>query len=192
MKRSRARRTALVTLASAAIHAVLLALLAIGVPELGPEKTLEQPVVQVILEPPPREPPPPVEPTRPRKHPTSTPRPSAPAPVPPPNLHVAPTLPNGPAYETGGRSGDKGSLVRTLRGSVGCSYADFVGLTEAERDACQRRLRAALPDAGRLSGLTAEKQARFDHASACQEAWRIYRASAAAPMPRLRDCPPWE
>lgn len=96
-----------------------------------------------------------------------------------------------------------GDVIRALRGSVGCSRPDAVGLTDAEREACRRRFHAGLETAKPLSGLTAEKRARFDRTVRCRKDYQdqpippvTAPSNAAGGMtglgyiPRLRDCPP--
>jgi hypothetical protein len=212
MKRGRARRTVTVAVASALIHLLLISGLVIGVPRLGPPRTVDQPAIQVSLEPPPAQPPP--EPLKAEssraaraRSPSSVHR-ALPVPgLPPPSAVITapapqppPTTPAPPVGS--GEGAEMGNVVRALRGSVGCSDPDAVGLTPAEREACRKRFHAGLEDAKPLLGLTAEKRARFDHASRCQDTYRAYRAAqmpnshtpSNGPIPGLgyvpspRDC----
>ncbi len=190
MGRSRLRRTAAILVACIVVHVALLSILAIEATGSRSEPP-DQPAIQVTLEKPPT-PPPAKPPPKPRKPPPAHATATTPQPSPAPVVHQTPAIPpNAPVVDSGAASA-MGDLVRALRGSVGCDNPEAASLTAAEKEACRRRLHAGLENAKPLLGLTAEKRARFDHASACQEAWRIYRASPAAPMPRLRDCPPGE
>jgi len=191
MDRSKVRQTAAILAACIIVHVALLSVLAIEATGSRSAEPTDQPAIQVTLERPSA--PPPVQPKPPpRKPPPVATAAAAPQPSPAPVVHPAqPAQPSAPVVDSGAAAA-MGDLVRALRGSVGCSNPDAVGLSEAENEACRRRLHAGLENAKPLLSLTAEKRARFDHASQCQEAWRVYRASPAAPMPRLRDCRPGE
>jgi hypothetical protein len=91
--------------------------------------------------------------------------------------------------------------MRALRATVGCANPDAVGLSPAERAACRKSLRAALGEVKPMSGLTAEKRARFDRAVTCKEEYvdaQIPSGNSPSDgpirglghVPRLRDCPP--
>ena len=185
-------------LAACIIHAVLLAALAVGIPwtqNPGPA----EPVIHVTLERPlPQAPAPPKE----RRAPTKAP----PRQTPPPSAlaapHIAPA-PTGPAPEIdAGEKAAAGDVMRALRATVGCANPDAVGLSPAERAACHKALRASLGEVKPMSGLTAEKRARFDREVQCHEAFSapVPPAHAASngvipgmgDMPRMRDCPAWD
>ena len=184
MGRLRVNRTAAIIVASAALHLLLLSALAIEATRSGPRQTAEPPAIQVTLAPP-LQPPAERKPRAKTRKAASAPAPQRPASA----VQAAPPIAQSAPRVDAGEATTIGDVVRALRGSVGCSNPDAVDLTPAERDACRRRFHAGLEDAKPMLGLTAEKRARFDHASQCNEAWRIYRASPGAPMPRLRDCP---
>jgi hypothetical protein len=210
MGRSRARRTWSIIAASVLFHILFLTALILGVPWSGPGREAEQPPVEVTLE---RLPPPqPAQPAKP-KPPTKTPPKPSPAPAaapasPAPSLaiHAPPQVPpNAPGIDLGANS-EMDNVVRALRGSVGCSDPDAVGLTPEEREKCRKRLRAGMENAKPLSGLTAEKQQRFDRVARCHDE---YDPGAPIPpghtpsngaggmpglgyIPRARDCPPWQ
>jgi hypothetical protein len=177
MGRPRVRRTATIVAASAAIHGLVLSALAIEVTRPGPRQSPEQAAIQVTLERPPVEPQAATKPSPKRLETRPTPGVAPPrtTPTPPSAQALAPLAPTVDASEKAAM----GDLVRALRGSVGCSNPDAVGLTLAERDSCRRRLHAGLEDAKPLSGLMAEKQARLDHTARCQDTYRAYRAAAA-------------
>jgi hypothetical protein len=208
MGRARRQRTAVIAAASAVLHLVLLSALAIeatrpGAP-LAPEETaiqvtLERPLVPIL---PPETKPLPAP--RPASSLKPAPAPRLPAPVAAPPSPTAPHLAAAAATPSidAGASAALGDLTRALRGSVGCSNPDAVSLTPAEREACRRRIHAGLEDAKPLSGLTAEKRARFDQVVHCHDL-----QSAAVPMPSatsnaaggisglgyvpsVRECPP--
>lgn len=203
MKRSRARRTALVTLVSAAIHAVLLALLLIGVPWTPPAAP-PAPTIEVTLERP--SPPLAAAPRASRKVQPRSPRvarPQAPVvtaqPAPAPAVAVRTPPPGISASE----AGDLANIRRALRASAGCANPDAADLSPAERAACRKQLHAFVGEVPALSGVPAEKRARFDQAIRCAE-WRHQPIppghapsnGAAGGMPgmgdlaRVRDCPP--
>jgi hypothetical protein len=208
MSRARRKRPAAIAAASAVFHLVLLSALAIEATRPGAPASPEDTAIQVTLE----RPPAPIAPPEPKPlaapRPASTPKPAplprSPAPVAaPPSVAARPlaATPAAPASIDAGASAAMGNLTRALRGSVGCSNPDAVGLTPAERDACRRRLHAGLEDAKPLSGLTAEKRARFDQVVHCREVYQ----NAGVPMPgspsngpiaglgyvpSLRECPP--
>ena len=195
MGRSTGNRTAAIIAASAVVHLLLLSALAIEATRSGPSQTVEQPVIQVTLEPP--VPPAERKPlAKPRKA-ASAPAPRTPAPAPQTAQTAAPSAPRIDA----GEAAAMGDVVRALRGSVGCSNPDAVGLTPAERETCRRRFHAGLEEAKPLSGLTEEKRNRFDRAVRCRQLYqdaqvpnRLAPSSGPIPglgyFPRLRDCPP--
>jgi hypothetical protein len=177
MGRPRVRRTATIVAVSAAIHGLLLSALAIEVTRPGSHEGSEQAAIQVTLERPPVEPQAAAKPSPKRLETRPTPGVTPPprtTPTPPSAQAFAPLAPSVDASEKAAM----GNLVQALRGSVGCSNPDAVGLTQAERDACRHRLRAGLEDAKPLSGLKAEKQARLDHTARCQDTYRAYKAAA--------------
>jgi len=200
MGRSRFKRTAAILLACIAVHVALLSILAIEATRSGPSATIDPPVIQITLQRPQK--PPPVQ---------SRPPPAARKPSPVRNVAAAPslpatvqpTLPSPPSAPVidGGAAAAMGDLVRALRGSVGCSNPDAVGLSEPERQACRRRLHAQGENVKPLLGLTEEKQNRFERAVRCR---REYYDAPIPPgtsqsdgpipglghVPRLRDCPP--
>ena len=177
MGRPRAKRTATIVAVSAAIHGLLLSALAIEVTRPGPNQSPEQAAIQVTLERRTVEPKaaakPPPKRLENQRAPNLAPPPRI-TPTPSSEQALAPVAPSVDASEKAAM----GELVRALRGSVGCSNPDAVGLTQAERDACRRTLHAGLEDAKPLSGLTAEKQARLDHTARCQDTYRTYGAAA--------------
>jgi len=177
MGRSRARRTTAIVAVSAAIHVLLLSALAIEVTRPGPARTAEQTAVQVTLErlpkPPPKTKPSPAKSRQTQPAPSVTPRfvaaPQAIAPAQP----LAPAAPRVDA----GEAAAMGDVVRALRGSVGCAHPDAAGLSAAERAKCPRQFVSGGEGVKPLSGLTAEKRARFDQALHC------YHDYYAAPVP---------
>jgi hypothetical protein len=74
--------------------------------------------------------------------------------------------------------GPKADVRTALRqGAVGCTNPNAVGLTAAERAACDEKLGKGAKDAPFLGlGLAAEKQKAFDQIAAHKEACRQYRA----------------
>lgn len=201
MGRSRARRTAAILAACIAVHVALLSVLAIEATGSRSAEPPDQPAIQVTLERPPA--------PRPA-HPKPPPRPRArnaalaPQPSPAPVVHQAPPSiqPSAPAVDSGAAAA-MGDLVRALRGSVGCSDPDAVGLSEAEKAACRRRLHAQGENVQPMLGLTEEKRNRFDRAVRCRKDY--YDAPipqgnskhnepndlvGLGQTPRLRDCPP--
>jgi hypothetical protein len=200
MDRVKSRRTVAITLASTVIHILLISALVIGVPLSGPPRAPEQPVIQVTLEPPPAELEA-VRPKKPAKHSAAAAAPATPLAAAPRAAQMAPSLPSNPPAADAGASAAMNDLVHALRGSVGCSNPDAVGLTPSEREACRRRLHAGLEEAKPLSGLTAEKRARFDRAVKCHQDYEVaamppVHGESTGPIqglgyiPRLRDCPP--
>ena len=205
MGRSRLKRTAAILVACIAVHLVLLSVLAIEATGSRSAEPPDQPAIQVTLERPPPPPPPPVPPPPPKasKPPPVRNAPAAPLPAPAPAPAVRPPQPappSAPAVDSGAAAA-MGDLVRALRGSVGCSNPDAVGLTPAEKDACRRRLQAQGENVKPLSGLTAEKQNRFDRATRCRKEYYdapipqgTSQSDGPIPglghVPRLRDCPP--
>lgn len=181
--------------ASAAAHAVLLAVLALQRPWLAQpawEGGPPEPIIPVLILP--RTPPPTAgreTPTRPirlhRRPQPFAPSPVAPLPVPPmpkaataapaepkavPAFHPAP-LPEGP----------KGDLKSTLRQSfVGCANALAVGLNKAERDLCDEKLGKGAKDVDFAGlGLAADKQRTLDAAGAKKESDYRYKYGASTP-----------
>jgi hypothetical protein len=192
MPRPRRRRDAVAIVVSAGIHLVVLAVLAVQAPRLRiPVEPAGPPlaIIPVLLVPrlPPSaaavqpqplklhrrlrrfETPPPVAPLPAPLAPVS--RPAPPGPV---AVHPAP-LPEGP----------RADVRAALRASpVGCANADAVGLTRAERDACNEQLgkgakTAVFPGLGLARG----KQAAFDQAAQHKEACRAYRAAPDMTLP---------
>ena len=103
-------------------------------------------------------------PTRSRKPARNSPPPmarGAPAAVSPtpPQTIIAPLEPSVPPIPPG--------LSQALRRSLGCTRADYYGLTSSEREECQRRAAelARAGTAGPYYGLSPEKQAAFDAAA---------------------------
>ncbi|MDE2485840.1 MAG: hypothetical protein KGO51_00430 [Alphaproteobacteria bacterium] len=201
MRARRRGRTIGAVAISAALHAVILAALALYVPRLvipEGESGPPQPIIPVLLVP--RTPPahaggkpepvrlhrrpqpfaaPPAEPLTVR--PNRATKPPKPGPV---TLHPAP-LPEGP----------KADIRETLRISpVGCANPDAVQLTKAERAACDEQLGKGAPTAPFLGlGLDRAKQIALDHAAARQEADRRYRDAPALPAtdPMHGSPEPW-
>ena len=178
MGRPRTSRTAAIIAASAVIHMVLLAALAIEATRPRAPPAQEPPDIVVSLE---QFPKPPPAPKSPARMPQTAHAP-APARAPSPALavHAPPVAAPVPAEIGSGETAAMGDVVRALRGSVGCSNPDAANLNPAEREACRRRFHAGLETARPMLGLTAEKRARFDQVSRCQE---VYRAYKEAPMP---------
>ena len=81
--------------------------------------------------------------------------------------------------------GPKGEVRTALRASpVGCANPDAVGLTRAEREACNEQFgKGAKTAAFPGLGLSREKQAAFDQAAAHKEACRAYRAAPGMTLP---------
>ena len=171
MGQPRAGRTIAIGVASAAIHICLLSALAIEVTRPSPIGSPEPAAIQVTLERLPEPAPTPEQKTlaTPRKAmpgpgARQAAREAAPAPI------VAPTsTPAAPEVDASEKAA-MGSLVRALRGSVGCSNPDAVSLTPAEREACQRQLHAGLEEAKPISGIGPKQQAIFD-AGAKRDTW---------------------
>lgn len=203
MDRAKVRRTTAIAAVSILFNLVLLLGLTVGVPWSDRARSLDQPdVVVSLLHPPPPAPKPaasnkPVE--RPRQ---SSLAPHSPAPIPLPNPPPAINLPPNPPVDAGAQAA-MGNLVKALRGSVGCSHPDAANLTEAEREACRRRLHAEGENVKPLLGLTEEKRNRFERAGRCRREY--YDAPVPqgnskhnepndlvglGQTPRLRDCPP--
>lgn len=115
------------------------------------------------------------------------PKPST-APLPLPPLHSAPAAPTpspGVVGEPAGArlSADGRALLSEAlrRGGVGCPQAERAGLSARERAACDERLGAGAKAAAYLGqGLDAGKQKTLDLAAARKEAYRKYRD---APIP---------
>jgi hypothetical protein len=210
MGRTKARRISAIIAVSALVHIVFLAALILGVPWSGRMREAEQPPVEVTLERLPL-PTPPEQPAKPKpltKEPKPTPTKAQPqaAPAPPLALHAPPVqLPqNVPGVDLGA-NGDMDNAVRALRGSVGCSDPDAVGLTPQERAKCRERMRQGLENAKPILGLTAEKRQRFDRAVKCHDDYNPgdpippghtpSNGAGGMPglgyIPRARDCPPW-
>jgi hypothetical protein len=199
IRRWKTHRTAAV-LAACAIHAVLLATLAMGIP-WTPKVEPPAPALELTLQPPPPETPPPPTPRNGRRKPSpaqSPPTRSARLPAlsaPPP---AAINLPPGPA--AGGD--DAGNIRRTLRATVGCARPDAIGLSKAERVACRQQVRALLGEVPALSGIPAAKRAGYERAAECTAARDApippghAESNGAAGIPglgdqsRMRDCPP--
>ena len=190
MGRSRVSRTIAIGAASAAIHVFLLSALAIEVARPSLTRPPEPTAIQVTLERLPEPAPEPKTTARPRK---AAPGPrqavleATPAPIAP--QAATPVAPQVDA----GATAAMGNLVRALRGSVGCSNPDAVGLTPTERDACRHRLHAGLEDAKTLSGVSPRQQAIFD-AGAKRDTWWQQPFLAETPTkgcrPRVTERPP--
>lgn len=202
MDRAKVRRTAAIATLSALFNLLLLLGLTVGVPWSMRSPSLEQPdVVLSLLHPPPPPAPKPPSPNKPAERPRQPGMtPHAPALVPPPTAPAPISLPQNPPADT---QAAMGYVVKALRGSVGCSHPDAANLTEAEREACRRRLRSEGENIKPLLGLTEEKRNRFERAGRCRKEY--YDAPmpqgnskhnepndlvGLGQAPRLRDCPP--
>jgi hypothetical protein len=182
MPAGRGRRIAAVA-ASAAIHALVLAALALHVPTLimPPEPSAPpQPIIPILLMP--RSPLAAAErqsPIRLHRRPQRFAAPPiAPLPVPP--LETGKTARAGPVFVLHPAplpQSPQADIRATLRGSeVGCANADAVHLTQAEREHCYEVFGKGAKTATFVGlGLSREKQAEFDAAAAHQEACRRYR-----------------
>ena len=189
MPARRGRRIGAVA-ASAAVHAVILAAIALHSPTLIiPEEPSgpPEPIIPVLLMPrtPPQDAAQKPTPIRLHRRPQRFAAPPiAPLPVPPVEtahaarpgpvitIHPAP-LPEGPKSE-----------VRTaLRaGPVGCANPDAVGLTQAERDHCYEVLGKGAKTTTFVGlGLNRDKQQQLDTAGARREADYKYKHSPAPP-----------
>ena len=109
------------------------------------------------------------------------PRPAAPSPAPPSRAAAASRGPGASASRAGVRSGgpatveagaEGGGLREALRTSVGCSHADFLKLTPAERDACSRAFarQAALVTAQRVDPIVSIR--KRDYYDAVRQAYQ--------------------
>ncbi|HEX4181512.1 MAG TPA: hypothetical protein VHY32_12045 [Caulobacteraceae bacterium] len=76
-------------------------------------------------------------------------------------------------------SDDAGAVQAALRTSVGCTHADLVKLTPAERERCQKLAhdRRQNTPTYALGPSDLAKRAALDHATRVSEAWRNYRNS---------------
>jgi hypothetical protein len=193
MPRPRRRRDAVAIVASAGIHLLVLAVLAAQAPRL--RIPLEPPgpplaIIPVLLVP---RLPPSASAARPqplrlhrRLRRFETPPPIAPLPVPaaPPASQSAQSGPVAvhPAPQP---EGPKADVRAALRASpVGCANAEAVGLTRAEREACNEQLgKGAKTAAFPGLGLARDKQAAFDEAAQHNEACRAYRAAPGMTLP---------
>ncbi|HPA39932.1 MAG TPA: hypothetical protein PLV04_14380 [Phenylobacterium sp.] len=175
-------RLSLVIGASIALHAALLAVLALQKPpasRMVAPAPIEVTIAPLYL----------VEPQARQRRDRDRIRPRAPKPITGP-LPVAPlyAAPTPPATPTAGpwrveeAVGGAAQLSQALRkGGLGCTQADLVGLSPSEREACQARLAAGAKTAAYLGqGLNAAKQKTLDLAAERKAAYLRYRD---APIP---------
>jgi hypothetical protein len=200
MPRPRRRAGAAAIVVSAAAHLLLLAVIAVQAPRLRiPEEAAGPPlpIIPLLLVP---RLPPSASAARPeplrlhrRLRRNETPPPIAPLPVPAAPASAEPSRPGPVAVHPAPLpDSPKSELRATLRASpIGCANPDAVGLTRAEREACNDQLgKGAKTAAFPGLGLSAAKQAAFDEAAAHKETCRAYRAAPGmGGQPRLRDGP---
>jgi hypothetical protein len=186
------RRRSVIALASALGHLILFALIGLQVSELRLTAQPPGPALDIRMIPPERPLPRPAAQTpraaeiRPR--PTRTP--------PPATVPTLPLSPGPPAAPGGNRGGigvrdapaplpeaPGGDLRKALRGfSPGCRMRDTVGLTRAERDACDEKLGRGAGDAPYIPApMDPAKRAAFDAQAAKDEAYRKYKQGNVPP-----------
>lgn len=168
--------------------AVLLAIalhgaLALGLLLRSEELTPPEIVIDVVLAPPwpppnrdePRAPPTPVSgrPAMPASRSANSPAPATPRTAPAWQVREA-----GPPGQEGVR--------QSLRAGVGCRSADFLGLTKAERAACDEKLAAGAKDAPTYAVVSPKLKKEFDGVFECPkgDVWCEYRVGKA-PYPGL-------
>jgi len=199
MQTARRRRTFIATAISAAVHLVVLTIVAMQAPMLRLPPDISGPpeaIIPILILP--RTPPaaanarpapirlhrrpqrnlPPEPPVEPLPAPALTPSVATPRASAPVAIHPAP-MPEGP----------KGDVKAALRHStVGCANALAVGLNRGEHDLCDEKLGKGAKDAPFAGlGVAADKAKSLDAAAALKETCRTYHATTSGPQPRLRD-----
>jgi hypothetical protein len=120
-----------------------------------------------------------------------TPRTSAPSPrrleLPPDARAVGkPSLPAAPPEAAPPQQGLNPGIARSLRRRMGCQQADFMGLTQAEREACLDALAAGSKTAPLYPVVSQKDKDTFDGVHTCRkdDDWCLYR-SGKGPYPGL-------
>jgi hypothetical protein len=190
LARRRGRAVFLGVLAvSAGAHLAVLTLMMSGLrPDFSP---MEDPPIEVRMLAP-RNPPPRPEPVKktlekPAATPSAKPA-SATPPVPGRAQAATPAAPsagvNLPSNAPTDGAGMPPGLSAGLRRQLGCSSADFMKLTPAERARCNDRLADARWDKPALAVISPEKKAIFDGECRKDDAWCLYRIGKG-PYPGL-------
>jgi hypothetical protein len=108
--------------------------------------------------------------------------PAAPA-IAQPSPITLPAAPSAPQAASPGAGADQGKLRAFLRGSLGCSQADFLKLSQAERDKCARWRQAFLhPGLQIPAPIALEKRAWFDATLASRHSELGHGAAVACGM----------
>lgn len=205
------RRTFVATVVSAALHVAVLMVLALNAPPLRiPPMTSgpPEPVIPVIILP--RHPPPsagqaPPAPIRLHRRPqrfAPDTLPLAPLPAPPQTPAADAGNAKGPAivrHPAPLPEGPKDQLRAALRaGDVGCANMDAVGMSRAEREACEERLGRGAKDAPFIHpgfGMSRAKKAEFDAAASARDARKAQMEAPASrpgpPVPSDYDGDPY-
>lgn len=153
-------------------RSVVLQLLVADQPRLAQRSVASSPRTTPLHPPPPRPPPPPlVSPL--------APSPGSPAPA-APSAIVAP-----PGFTARGSLTGGGEALRQAARQSGCTEADIVKLTKAERDACAEALGAKHKNGPALyAAIDPDKKATFDGDCKKDDDWCLYR-TGKGPYPGL-------
>jgi hypothetical protein len=193
LRKTRAPAFAVAAILAVGLHAALLSILLLARYD---EPVAQDRVLQVMLTPPLRiRHVPPPSPPPPRPDPPARPAdvreraapPQAAAPAPRPDWRVQDT-------ETDPADG----VRKALRSGVGCSAADLLALTKAERQACQERLAKGPNDVPTYAVISPKLKKQFDGVQECpkDDVWCEYRTGKAPYpglfAPRRKKDPSWE
>jgi hypothetical protein len=117
---------------------------------------------------------------------TSAPSPSRRELPPDAGAVVKPSLPAAPPEAATPRQGLNPGIARSLRRRIGCQQADFMGLTQAEREVCLDALAAGSKTAPLYPVVSQKDKDTFDGVHTCRkdDDWCLYR-SGKGPYPGL-------
>jgi hypothetical protein len=186
-------RTYGIAAASLAAHAALLAVLAVYAPKLrvpewksGPPPAIIPVLIMPRVPPPAAQPGAKPEPIRLHRRPqrfAEPPPPVKPLVAPEEEARRAASTPGPRTLNLPGPGEAVAANARNaLRGRLGCANPDAVGLTPAEREACERRFAAGAKGAAFPGlGIDSDKAAGLDAAAAQKERDYKYRRSGGAP-----------
>lgn len=194
MQKTPGLRPATAVLLAIALHGLIVAALLLAPQKPVPE---DDTVINVLLTPPPgaRSQPPP-----PRPKPETSPAEGRVASRPP---LTAPPQPkravDSDAWRVRpGEAPDKEGVRQSLRAGVGCRSADFLALTKAEQEDCNRKLAAGARDGPTYAVVSPKLKKQFDGVFECpkDDVWCEYRIGKAPYpglfAPRKKKNPEWD
>ncbi|MBP6878103.1 MAG: hypothetical protein KBC34_08775 [Phenylobacterium sp.] len=195
MRHTFSLRPAAAILLASALHGLIAAGLLLARQDPLPD---DDTVIDVLLAPPLRRAPPPGPMrTKPTPSPTASAR-SIPSPPASPQTAPRRAADQGAWRVQEGDSAPKEGLRRTLRAGVGCRSADFLALTKAEQEACERKLAAGAQDGPTYAVVGPKLKKQFDGVFECpkDDVWCEYRIGKGPYpglfAPRKKKNPEWD